>query len=176
MSDSERRQRENDLLRCICSLPKNLITLHGTGNLAEFLLHHLCTACCFNFNKAAFFIDNPDFNHLKGIAGVFSHEAFPRSGHWEDPQNFSRHMELSPFNQKVRSISERSPKRNGKEHAAIVRSIADDLELETPLFRLWNMKYDNYGLLIFEPSKDERDFIADHMDSVLQLFSFCPIF
>lgn len=176
MNEAERQKKENELLKCMCDLPKRLIDHHGKLNLTEFLLHSLCTKCCFNFSKAAFFVDNPDFDHLKGVAGFFVHESYPDGEHWNSPDNFSSHMETSPFNQKVRAVLEKSPKRGGKPHDSIVRSLAEDLEMESPLHRVWNVKHGNHGLLVFEANEDDRAFIDGHLEKALYLFGFCPVF
>ena len=67
---------KNRILIHLSTLPQKILSLHGRADLAEFVLRDLCHERCFNLKKAAFFIDNPDFNHLKGIAG-FCHEENP---------------------------------------------------------------------------------------------------
>lgn len=176
MKDNEKQRKENDLLKIVCDLPRQLVFLHGTENLTEFLLHSLCKEACFNLVKAAYFIDNPDFDHLKGIAGFAFHEAYPKEEHWSSHKEFSSHMKQAPFNQKVRSVIERSQKRDNKNHDSIVRLLAEDLEIETPLYKTWPTKYDNHGLLIFEPREDDRAFIDEHLEKTLYLFGFCPTF
>ena len=60
MEKKDRNQRKEKLLKCLCSIPREMIKLHGTENMTEFLLHHLAQPECFNLIRAALFVDNPD--------------------------------------------------------------------------------------------------------------------
>ena len=55
-------------------LPRKMLQLHGRDNVTDFVLHELCSKNYFNIPKAAYFIDNPAFNCLKGIVGISTQE------------------------------------------------------------------------------------------------------
>ena len=46
--------------------------------MSEFVLHDICNPNCFNLQKAAFLVDNPDFDCLKGVAGFSADEAYQK--------------------------------------------------------------------------------------------------
>ncbi|MCF7900270.1 hypothetical protein K9K77_02055 [Candidatus Babeliales bacterium] len=177
MEKKDTKQRKEKLLKCICSLPKKMITLHGAENMTEFLLHHLSQPECFNLMRAALFVDNPDFNHLKGIVGIEKHEAYKKDNHWDNPKDFSAHMENKAFNKKVRSIDQISSCRNKQEHEKTVHSLAQELSLCNPLFYSWPLKHDNHGLILFEINDpEEKSLIKEVMEEAVHLFGFCPVF
>ena len=68
----------HDLLQKLSHLPKKIVALEGLEHTPSFVLHELCNESAFNLSKAAFFIDNPDFNHFKGIAGFDAAAGFWR--------------------------------------------------------------------------------------------------
>ena len=62
-------ERQNRMLHHLAQLPRLMIDVHGRDNISEFILHELCSEPCFNLRKAAYLVDNPDFNCLRGVAG-----------------------------------------------------------------------------------------------------------
>lgn len=174
MTRQEKEQRRKEVLRCICTIPKNMIKLHGIHNLTEFLLYHLSDRNCFNFSKAAYFIENKDFNRLKGIAGYHGQEHFPESTHWDMPEQFTQFTHASLFNNQVRAIDlENIP----AEGSFLSQKIARDLQFQQPSFCSWPVKYDNKGIFIFElQNEDEMELVNDHLEESLHLFGFCPVF
>lgn len=174
MTRQEKEQRRKEVLKCICKLPKNMIQLHGTENLTEFLLYHLADRTCFNLSKAAYLIENKDFNRLKGIAGYHGKENFTEINPWARPEKFTDFTSTSLFNNKVRSIEIADLELGG---SLLSQKIARDLEFTRPSFCSWPVKYDNQGIFIFELSNDdEKEIIDDHLEESLHLFGFCPVF
>src|SRR5437016_735872 len=92
------------LLNHLAQIPRNIINLHHRENLAEFVLYELCDSNCFNFHRAAYFVDNADFDCIKGIAGFDSKECFNKNRIWKDPDGFSEHMKNASFNSQVRGF------------------------------------------------------------------------
>lgn len=174
--NDKKKKREHEVLLCMTSLPQHMIRHHGIDNMPEFLLHNIAQQGCFNFTKAAYFVDNVDFNHLKGVAGVARHERYGEN-HWETPEQFSDYMRQSNFNQKVRTIMRESADIKNKRPDRTVKELADLLELQDPGYVMWHIKYDNAGLLVFETEEpSERESFKDHLYNALHLFGFCPIF
>src|SRR5437762_734031 len=105
MNREELLAKQNRMLLCLTGLPKKMVSLHGAENIGEFVLYDLCNECCFNLSKAAYFVDNPDFNCTKGVAGFSRNEIQNAcSGVWDNPEAFSSCMRNSSFNQKVRHV------------------------------------------------------------------------
>lgn len=170
-------QRQHEVLRCLCGLPRMMLMLKEYNNVPEFILHDLCQPTCFNLSKAAYFVDNPDFDCLCGIVGLSRDEVnFDNQDVWYKPDEFSCSMQDSPFNQKVRAIERESLKRTkNNSEQALVQDIAKILGMAQPSACTWDMKHDNYGMLIFERAAFDDTEADDYMLNGLSMLSFCPI-
>jgi hypothetical protein len=161
------------LLHTLTRLPLQMIKMHGTDNISEFVLHELSCKNCFNLTKAAYFVDNPAFNCLKGIAGYAQDEesslAVPI---WHEPELFSHHMKTSLFNQKVRECVQVSCKNCTTPDEDVLRSLADTLGMNSFNYCTWQMKHDNHGYLLYESCDHDKEDLL----SGASLLSFCPIF
>ncbi|MFZ5954554.1 MAG: hypothetical protein ACOYT8_05650 [Candidatus Dependentiae bacterium] len=177
MERDNRKIHPHELLKHLSYLPRKILTMQGTDNLTEFVMHDLCHDRCFKITKAAYLVDNPDFNCLKGITGFSKEECYPESHKiWEQPDLFSAHMKSSPFNQQVRSIMLCSAsKKSAISDVGMVNEIAENLGMKNHAFCSWNSKYDNHGLFLYECASD-MDIEQDHLMNGLCLLSFCPIY
>ncbi len=167
--------KNNAILNRLSSLPEKLLKLHETENVCEFLLHDLCDADCFDLKRAAYFVDNPDFDCLKGIAGFDATEKFVQAPIWETPELFAEHMKKAPFNQRVRGINRHSMRKAHQADDETTGVIANLLGLRQPLYCSWEMKHDNHGLLIYEMQLS----CAVPQEVVRKgacLLGFCPIY
>ena len=171
---SRDNQKLSSLLSLLKELPKNIISLHSTENLTEFVLHQLCNERHFDLNRAAYFVDNPHFDHLKGIAGFSKHEAYAGGlDHWAFPDQFSRHMEQSRFNRQVRQIMR--PGITTRYTQEAMQDLADSCAFAHPQYLLWQLKHENHGLLLFEQPSDEK-FVQEHLADAVRFLGFCPVF
>lgn len=174
---SELLHRQNAMLGKMISLPRKMLQLKNQDNMTEFVLHELCHRDCLNLEKAAYFVDNPDFNCFKGMAGFSLPEAYVSDDIWKNPSSFSTHMQGSAFNQKVRGLARPSLRRDNKADEDIVHAVATELHLQNPGYYSWDMKHDNHGILIYERGCKEGDACSvDYVLNGLSLLSFCPIF
>lgn len=156
-------------------LPKNIMSVHQRDNVPEFVLYDLCSERGFNIPKAAYFIDNPDFNTFQGIAGYTRSEGYTGSETvWDDPETFTLFMRSSPFNQKVRTLTRASGKFNGHRHEDMVEEIARGLNITNPSFLSWDVKHYNHGLLVFERA-GQKTWSDDYFEPTVHFLSFCPI-
>lgn len=168
-------ERQNQMLRYLSRLPRLMNQIHGRDNVSQFLLHELCSEPCFNLRKAAYFVDNPDFNCLRGLAGFSRDQAYaPGHGIWQDPDGFSAHMERSAFNNKVRSISHQSIKQANDQQ--LLHDLAQKLDLCECANCSWNLRHDNVGFLIYEKANPQDAAVDEHLLDGMSLLSFCPIF
>ena len=166
---SDKHQR---VLEFFSVLPQRIVALHGSDNVAEFLLYEICNHDNFCVKKAAFFVDSPDFNTMKGVAGINTDNSFT-DNHWDAPGDFSHHMSSCDFNTQVRSHA--APSIHNSPYDPITAAkMAKDLNFKKPLFYSWRMKHDNYGFVIYEQA-DAND-LDQHMFNSLHLLSFCPVF
>ena len=181
MKQTDVLHKHNELLKFLNYLPKKIVLLHNIeqhlDHIPEFVLHDFCHKSCFDLAKAAYFVDNPDFNCFKGVAGVCTHESeFCKGIHdvWEEPEKYCAYIKESPFHKRVRAIERASIKRNGSEEK-IVAEIAEELEVTSPYLFSWPMKHGNYGFLVIERNEHNDDLIEEHLPQGAYLLSFCPI-
>lgn len=169
----ERKQR---IIELLSALPRKILGLHGRDNVVEFVLHELGRQECFDLEKAAYVIDNPDFDCLKGVAGFERPEAYDeKCDIWAEPDSFSEHMKKSKYNNTVRCYHRGSGVKKGEKDEKIVQEIAHDLGFEKPFYYSWNMKHDNHGILLYE-KHDKADCDCDYLLEGLCLIGFCPVF
>lgn len=177
MKRDEGLNRNQHVLAHLSSLPKKILSLHGRADLAEFVLRDLCHQQCFNLKKAAFFVDNPDFNCLKGVAG-YCHEDNPTvcDALWDHPEKFMARIKESSFNQKVREVWLPSFQKIADPETQAVQEVAQMLDMQKSDFCHLQVKHGNHGLLIFE-KEDAQDTTADdHLHHGLSLLGFCPVY
>lgn len=176
MTTHEVLTRHNNMLTLLCKLPKKILQVHGAENVTEFVLHELCDEHCFNLTRAAYFVDNPDFDCMKGVAGFSRDQAYSCKELWDKPVEFSKHMEDSQFNKLVRNMMRGSLKKNNEQPDDIAQTIAQELGFTNHAFCSWNMKYDNAGFIVFEKADEEDTLINDHAEHGFSLLGFCPVF
>lgn len=175
MKHEDLTPKHKKILIRLSGLPKKILALHGADNTTEFVLHELCGSHCFNLPKAAYFVDNPDFNCCKGVAGYCKTECLddPEEA-WQKPEPFSCHMQNAKFNQKVRELYHASIGNENLEKS--VQEIAQEIGIEHPTFYTWELKNGNKGLLIFEQGEESCEEIKTYLEDGLSLLGFCPIF
>ncbi len=175
MKREELSQKRHKLLNCLSGLPRKILLLYGQENVTEFVLHELCQKYCFNLTKAAYFVDNPDFDCLKGVAGFCRKESYTDGDIWQNPKAFSMHMKSAPFNKKVRLVTEASFKKKGESEEEVITNVSHNLEIKKPGLYVWNIKYDNHGYFIYEKADDDS-YVNEHLIDGLYLLSFCPLY
>lgn len=152
-----------------------MIDVHGRDNISEFILHELCSEPCFNLRKAAYFVDNPDFKCLRGVAGFAHDQAYPEPEIWQNPDAFSKHMHSAAFNNQVRSIQYDSLADGHRKQKALDK-MATKLGFGTCTNCSWKMRHDNHGILMYEKADPDDSLVEDHLLDGMSLLSFCPIF
>lgn len=178
-TEMEWEKRRQQVFYCMSSLPKKMLMCPDSEHLAELVLYDLSHPHCFNLSKSAFFIDNPDFDCLQGIAGVAHNEvAFEASGEpfanvWEAREQFANHMRASSFNTLVRSLSGASLQRSGKHIDEEIAKFISPLSLQKPVWRVFKTKHGNQGILVFEAP--EHPFAQEDLALGAAFLGFCPI-
>ncbi len=176
MNGCDDLDRHRQLLGCLSSLPKKIMSIRGTHNVPEFILHDLCSESCFNIIRAAYFVDNPDFDCFKGVAGFCRQEIHNvLDSLWDDPPKFSKFMKDSPFNRQVRALCLPSCKAHAQEPPELVSRLAQQLGFQHPAWCNWDLKHYNQGLIIYEKANlTDLDF-DEHFMNTLYLLGFCAI-
>ncbi len=175
MDRNDRGMHCHSTLYRLSKIAPQMVMIHGAHNLAEFVLYELSHPECFDFQKIAFFVDNPDFNCLRGVAGVTTEERAAAPGGeniWQATEAFSSHMAQAPFNQSVRKIASTSALRDRQEDR--VAEIMRQLAFGAAAWQTFPLKHGNYGLLLYElPAQEGR---KELVPSAAALLAFCPIF
>ena len=171
----------HEQLLCFARLPQKMLALSFSDNLVEFVLHELCSTRCFNIAKAAYFIDNTDFNCLKGIAGFDKANEFTTGTQesWSSPEKFTRHMSGCRFNTKIRSLLMPSSTRVNQPMPELIHSLSRTLDMHKPQYYTWMLKHDNRGILVYQ-LPDSSDDAAQEFDTELlcglHILAFCPVY
>lgn len=177
--EHKRSHTRTNIMERLLEVPRTMALLHGRENVTEFVLNQLCHPECFNFKRAAYFVDNPDFNYFKGVAGYNSDDICITHPElcWEDPDSFSKKMQAAAFNQKVRGFSTASPSLQKKSEKELIEYLSESLSLHDPGYHSWHLKNNNHGLLIFEHGNGiDRMWEKEDLEKGVYLLSFCPIF
>lgn len=166
--------KKHEILNRLSALPQKLLRLHGNENVSEFVLHELCNHNCFNITKAAYLVDNPDFDCIKGVAGFSATEAFNSDAIWDNPESFTEHMKKSQFNTKVRDFMKPSMRRASKTDENTCHMVADFVGITKPGYCSWDMKHDNHGILIYE-TQISSPISQEMLRNGACFLGFCPI-
>lgn len=171
-------EKKKQVLQVLSEMPTKILSLHGRENMAELVLHDLSHENCFNLKKAAYFVDNPDFNCLKGVAGISTPE-IPKNlwaDVWSQDEMFSSYMRNAVFNKRVREFAQCSLKTDKMIDSQDIKLLSNNLGIENPEYFSLNLKHGNNGLFIFERHSDDHKHLNEHLPHGASLLGFCPIF
>jgi len=178
MDREELLYRQHNVLNCLSCLPKKILSLYDRENVSEFVLYDLCHESCFNLQKAAYFVNNPDFNCLKGVTGIAQKE-IPEllwNDIWEKAEIFSTYMRNALFNKMVRDWNQCSLEDCGSLTDKTIECVLGKLEMDKPLLYSVPMKHGNIGLFICEKNDQENSILDECITNGLSLLGFCPVF
>lgn len=163
------------VLQTLHTLPRKIMSLQESRNIAEFVLHELCQKKCFDIPRAAYFIDNPDYDCMKGIAGYCQKEQFSDDDIWSCPLDFSSYMKNATFNNMVRKLQRHSCHRHNESLEKVALDVAHDLGLQNVGCCVVQMPHDNHGIFLYEKVvSNEKD--KECLLNGASLLSFCPIY
>lgn len=176
MEHTEVLSKQNRLLSYLTQLPAKIIKYYDVDAVPEFVLHDLSHANCFNLSKAAYFVNNPDFDFLKGVAGYAQEEdAFELGSVWENPNDFIQHMKAAPFNKAVRNIADVSWQHAQKPEQEAIANLAQKLGINNHCYCSFDLKHGNHGVLIYQKADGICD-LEQYLNDGVCLLGFCPIY
>lgn len=177
MKRHEMEKRHRDVLECLNSLPRKIMAAHELENVSAFVLHDMCNERCFNMARAAYFVENPDFKCLKGIAGFCRDESCQKfESIWGDPALFSRFMLESAFNQKVRSILVDHNANPEPLPIYITQQLVPILGFQHPVWRTWGLKHYNQGLIVYDQTDERDELLEQYLENGLHMLGFCAVY
>lgn len=153
-------QGEQEFVEALLDLPHKIICHQHIDNLAHAVLHDIARPSSFGLRKAAYLVDNPDFDCLTGVAGYSSEEYTAANkanlDHiWDNPQEFLHNIGQTPFHERVKNFSACSLRLRDKsaDREAAINEIARALGIQNPVVIDWDMRHENHGVLIFEQTE-----------------------
>ncbi len=173
MKPSSMTARRYELVSRLSTLPKRIVSVRDADYLAELVFCELCGKNCFDLKKAAYFLDNPDFDCCKGIVGINASEfSLPTTDVWEDPTLVFEQVRRSPFYQKVRGLQHASATKNNSNY--VLGEISKMLGIEKPHFCICQARHDNHGILISEQPFDDE--VSEYLEHGVSILGLCPLF
>ena len=165
------------LVERVTGLPHKILLYHEVNSLPHIVLNYLGHKDCFNLKQAAYFIDNPDFDQIIGIAGFSQDESKIKSldGVWEDPHSYSKKNKDLKFDKNVRSYSSPSFQRQKIDltKSSCVCELGKKIGFKNPQYFAWNVKHGNHGLLIYECKKDLPEKSKNLLRDAASFLGFC---
>lgn len=171
-------QDEHAVIETLLKLPHKIIRHHELDVLTHIVMHEIAHHSLFGLKRALYLVDNPDFDHLKGVAGYCEKECqHHQEDLWKDPQQFKSDMHVADFHHKTQAYLGKSfkPKHINVHDFDQIVDLAHGLGLEDPHFFSWEMKHGNQGLFIFEKNKDLG--VKEHnlLSNAVVFLSLCPL-
>lgn len=167
-------------VHALLGLPQKIMKNQQLHGLAQLVLHEFSRPDVFQFKKAVYLADNPDFDHLIGVAGFSSDESDLNDiDVWNNPTDAIEKMDKSPFNRSVRAFLRNSIKARDIhfDNKVEVDQLAHEIGMNQPHFLTWDLKHGNHGLLLFEYQEASAlDVLKQKfLSSAVALLGFCPI-
>lgn len=165
-----------ELLTHLFGLPHKILSHHDVDGLAPMVLHELGHSQSLGLSKAGYFVDNPDFNCLKGVAGYCSNECHHHKKNlWESPHAFADDMQDAQFHHRLATFNDHSPARKQDQQLdeEAMKELGRTLGMRNPSFLSWKMKHGNNGIFLFEGDDAHLARRKDLLRNVVGLLSLC---
>ena len=170
---------DHRLISHLSGLLGKVLQHHDVDGLPDMILHELGHDSCFGLKRATYLVDNPDFNHLLGVAGYCKEECpCHKENLWETPNTFKEDMKNAYYHNDVKKFLHDSLKRKDIDLSSVkdVEHLGKHLGIANPAYFAWNMKHGNHGLLLFEETeKPIGEWRESLLANVAALLSFCGI-
>jgi hypothetical protein len=173
----EGERLDDKMVQSILQLPHKILRHHDVNDLPQLLLHELSHDSNFGLHKAAYLVDNPEFDCLKGIAGFSKDEcALHRENMWDSPHDFGNDMRDAGFYNTLKYfVQDTSVKRREVDihNPEDLKDLGKRLGLANPSFLTWNMRHGNHGILLFEQCQMTCARRRDLLHHATALLSLC---
>lgn len=174
----DRSAEQDVLIQRVTDLPGKILIYHDIDHLSQIVLHYLAHKDCFGLESAAYFVDNPDFDHLLGIAGFSRNECCFESVEklWVKPVFYQEKIDDSVFGRKVKNHLKGSIKRQNIDlnNADQIINLGREIGMVSPEYFSWDLKYGNQGLFVFE-KKGMTEYSKKILKNAVRLLGFCSI-
>ncbi|MBM3894396.1 hypothetical protein FJ366_02260 [Candidatus Dependentiae bacterium] len=172
---------QQELVHSLLSLPPKIMLHHDISGLAQLVLHELAHDRNFKLKKAIYLADNPDFDHLVGVAGYSLEDKDLISvDMWSDPVSAIERLNESTYSKQIKAVLQQSMKARhvDLQNKEEIERLGKLMGLEKPQFFSWDLKHGNHGLFIFEyiDSSAVEDLKHKLLSNAAALLGFCPLF
>lgn len=165
---------DHRLAHDVSSLIYRVTSNHDVESLPQMVLHEIGKS--FDLKTATYLIDNPDFDYLLGVAGYHQDERHDKEV-WNS-QEFRNFLQKAKFHNNVAKVSKGSLIRLNidLDKSKDVLDIANNLGMQDPERFTWKMKFNNYGILLFEEGeKSISDWRYKLLKNAAYMLSFCAM-
>ncbi len=168
---------ERKLVEDILALPHKIVQNHHVDGLAQLVLYDISHSGRFGFKKAAYFVDNPDFDCLHGIAGFSDGEFEPEEDVWVSPAKHIGSMNGLAFNKNVKAFRSNSFNRKKIDisDTSQICDLTGELGIEKPHAMGWQLKHGNHGIFVYEPREDVCIWRKSVLASIVALLGLCAL-
>jgi len=165
------------LLRTLLNLPLKILRNHDVEGLPHIILHEIAHANHVGFKRAYYFVDNPDFACMKGVACFCNEHHNEAIDPWHDPQTFVQNVQQSPFYDEMQKFVQHNVEREkGACKIDALSILSKKLGMNEPQVFTWDMRHGNKGILIYEEGDKQwcrnNPELLDHISALLGL---CPL-
>ncbi|MFH1643916.1 MAG: hypothetical protein ABIA74_01955 [bacterium] len=172
-------EQQQSIIRYLSALPHKILQFHDLDGLAQMILHELAHKPAFNLKRATYLVDNPDFDHLIGVAGFEEQEChLHKVDLWQSPDLFSNDMQEANFHNDIKKFLKNSLKKNdiNLNNSQEVSGLGHFLGMKEPDYFSWNMKHGNHGILLFDKGEhDLPEWKRELLMNAAALLSLCSI-
>lgn len=175
MKHNDAAAYERQVSARLTDLPRKMIQYHDLPHLSQLVLHSLCDEQGVQLKKAAYFLDNPEFDMFKGIAGYHEKEQCS-SCPWQQPEALKAHQHTGNFNTQVRSIMSKSFASDEARQAS-AQALARQLGMNCSAVYTVPLRHGNSGILMVEHDTTYHKQVWDEqLPRGLALLGYCPVF
>ncbi len=135
--------KDETLVHSVTHLPHKILNNYFLSELPQLVLHELGHDTCFGFARAVYLVDNPDFDHLVGVAGFCKNECkHHKENIWHKPSLFKEDMEEAHFHGEMKKFLRNSLRRRDVDihKSGDIKELGRAMGLNDPSFLAWNMK------------------------------------
>ncbi len=171
-------EQEKHLVKIITHLPHRILQYYDIDGLSQLLLCEIGRDRTFGLTKAAYFVDNPDFDHFMGVAGYCQDECgIDEEDVWDDPHHFLERLAEVEFNNKIKGITETSVHRKhlDLQDKEEILELGRKMGMKNPHYFVWNMKHDNHGVLIYEHDNTVCEWRKSLLENIAAILSLCSV-
>lgn len=160
------------LMNLFYQIPHKILQHHQVEGVAQLVLAEV--AQHLGFKRASYFIDNPDFGCLKGVAGFCQKES-DEGDVWQDPQRSLQSINQAAFHSSIKKfIDENVARIQGSCPIDELQKLGHVLGISQPHVHTWHMRHGNMGVLIYEKSEQATD-AQEVLERATALLGLCPI-